>query len=147
MGAVGDLYFWATIRPAAILVGLGGVVFFKNLSLQLTSIGFMLVLYNIPHFHIRLMGLKKGYINGYNIYKCLKIEKFITVKSAYQFTGALVLGVIMALLILEPGLKDFRHILIFITAIVATGFLRHKGKMMQLSVLLPLIFAIILGIL
>lgn len=145
LGAVGDLYFWATIKPAAILAGVAGVLIAPTPELKLAAIFTMLVLYNIPHFHIRVMGLWKGYKNGYNIYKCLKIEEFAKVKSIYQILGALLLGAVIATVFINSGTNDFRGALVFILAVLGTGFMRYKGKLMHISILVALGLALVIG--
>ena len=61
LGAIGDQYFWAAIKPGAILTGLAGVALAPDLKIQLAFLALALLLYNLPHFYIRILGLWKGY--------------------------------------------------------------------------------------
>lgn len=55
LGAIGDEFFWATLRPFAALVALpsalAGAVWAPLL---------MLALYNVPHFGVRVAGIRAG---------------------------------------------------------------------------------------
>ena len=146
LGAVGDSYFWAIVKPASILVGSAGVLLFSRLEYRLASALLMLILYNIPHLYIRITGLWKGYQNGYNTYKLLKKENYAKVKSAYQIMGALTLGIIISQILYTNGNQDFRGGLVFILAATGTAFLRHKGVHIQLSVLFSMGLAVVIGI-
>jgi len=145
LGALGDAYFWAVIKPASILVGSAGVLLFSTLEYRLASAVLMLILYNIPHLYIRISGLWKGYQNGYNTYKLLKSENYTRVKSAYQIIGAVMLGMVITIIICKNGGQDFRGVLVFGLAVAGTAFLRYKGVHMQLAVLFSVGLAAVIG--
>ncbi len=146
LGALGDSYFWAVIKPASILAGSAGVLLFSKLEYQLASAALMLILYNVPHLYIRISGLWKGYQSGYNTYKLLKIENYARVKSAYQIVGAVMLGMVIVLIICKNGGSDFRGVLVFGLAAAGSAFLRSKGVYMQLAVLFSVGLAAVIGL-
>lgn len=147
LGAVGDLYFWATLKPAAILCGVAGVLYFHQVDYQLMSLLGMLILYNVPHFHVRVMGLRKGYLKGYDIYSSLKVEKFSMVKSIYQSMGALMLGITGMVAFSFYGGKDITAAIVFFMAIGLAAVIRLKFKKTYLPILLPVGLAVLIGML
>ncbi len=147
LGAIGDLYFWATLKPAAVLCGVAGVFYFQQLKYQLLSLLGMLVFYNIPHFHVRVVGLMKGYQKGYDIYSCLKVEKFSMVKNIYQIIGAVMLGITGVVAFSLHGGKDITAALVFIIAIGLAMLIRVKFKRTYLPILAPLVLALLIGML
>lgn len=146
LGAVGDFYFWATIKPAAILTGFAGVIVFEQITAQILSVITMLILYNLPHLHIRISGLIKGYSSGYDTYKFLRIEHFTQVATIYKITGALMLGVILAFILVEAGVQDYKNVLVVLSSIIVGYYLRYKQKSVQLSVLTAIGIALIIGV-
>lgn len=145
LGALGDFYFWATIKPAAILTGFAGVILFEHLAAQIFSIILMLVLYNLPHLHIRIAGLIKGFNNGYDTYKLLRIEHFARVASLYKILGSFMIGIIGALMFYKAGVQEYRYIAVLVSSLLVGYFLRIKQKSVQVSVLLSLGIALIIG--
>jgi mannose/fructose/N-acetylgalactosamine-specific phosphotransferase system component IID len=67
LGAVGDEFFWATLRPFAAVVALpaalAGAVWAPLL---------MVAVYNVPHFSVRVWGIRAGLGAGGGVVKMLK---------------------------------------------------------------------------
>lgn len=147
LGAVGDIYFWSTIKPAAIIVGVSGALLSDSLGVQLFFIALMLLLYNIPHLQIRISGIWKGYTAGYNVYKSIKIERFTKVRTIYLLLGAGVMGVIISGMFIKTGFNDYKSAIVFVSAAVGTGIFHFFKIPMQFSVLIVIVFAILIGML
>ncbi len=145
LGAIGDFYFWATIKPAAVLTGFVGVLIFEQMRMKLISIALMLVLYNLPHLHIRVAGLIKGFSSGYDTYKLLRIEQFTRVAAVYKTMGAFMLGIIGAVVLYKYGVLEYSHISVFLSSVIIGYFLNIKRKSVQFCVLTTLGIAIIIG--
>jgi len=146
LGAVGDLYFWGAVKPAAVLLGLSGVLYFESLSWQLTAVGLMLVVFNLPHIQIRSVGLWKGYHKGYETYKYIKIEKFSKIKKVYQNFGALLLGMIVSYLVVTTVTVDPMESVVFVIGIFIAGMLGKRAHATYFAALGALIVAILAGI-
>jgi len=147
LGAIGDQYFWATIKPGAILAGMTGVALFGELRWQLLSILLAFILYNTPHLFVRAYGLWKGYHEGYAITRNLKIERFMRVKNLYLILGALMLGIFAVsrgLTYFEQGLPE---LFVFILSLLTATILQMRKKNMYLTLGLPLVLALIIGML
>ncbi len=146
LGAVGDLYFWGTIKPASILLGLAGALYLESLSGKLISILVMLIMFNVPHLQIRARGLWKGYQKGYDIYKSLKSEKFTRIRNTYYMVGALFLGMIISFLLITTVQVDYFQSIVFVLGILmAAVFNKQKGGNYW-TVLASVCLAIIIGL-
>lgn len=146
LGAIGDQYFWASIKPGAILVGLTGVTLFSDFYWQLFFLAISLVLYNVPHFYIRAFGLWEGYHKGYAIVKDLKIEKFRTVSKSYLFIGSLMLGIFSGLKGAGFATQNISAIVVFFISAGIVILLRRFNVSFYFSITLVIIMALIIGI-
>ena len=67
LGAVGDEFFWATLRPFAAVVALpaalAGAVWAPLL---------MLAVYNVPHFSVRVWAIRAGLGEGRDVVEMLR---------------------------------------------------------------------------
>ncbi len=147
LGALGDQLFWAAVKPGAILLGLTGIVLFDDIRFQIISILVTLLIYNVPHLYIRASGLIKGYSEGFAIVKHLKIEKFVNVKNLYLFMGAAMLGIFSGYMGSLYFSQDIIPIFVFSLSIFIMLILQRFKVNWYLSVSLPIVLAILLGLL
>jgi mannose/fructose/N-acetylgalactosamine-specific phosphotransferase system component IID len=146
LGAIGDQLVWATLKPASILVCLLGVLLIKSYDTKIIFLFVLLILYNIPHLYIRIFGVIKGYQAGYEVYKILKIERFKTVKNIYGAFGGLALGVIVAYSMLQSGETNLKYAIVFALSLLTAYFYKKLKQSVYLSLALPVILAILVGI-
>lgn len=147
LGALGDQLFWAAVKPGAILLGLTGAVLFDDIRIQIASIVIALIVYNIPHLYVRAAGLMSGYSEGYAIVKHLKIEKFVNVKNLYLFMGAAMLGIFSGYIGSQYFSQENMPIVVFGLSIFIILILKKFKVNWYLSMSLPIILAILLGML
>lgn len=145
LGAIGDQLVWATLKPASILVGLLGVIIIKDFDTQIVFLFVILLLYNIPHLYIRMIGLIKGYHSGFEIYKLLNLDNYRTVKNIYGSLGALALGIIFAFSILKSGEVNISYAIVFALSFLSAYFYKKWWHSVYRSLVIPIIFAVILG--
>lgn len=145
LGAIGDQLVWATLKPASILVGLLVVLIIDDLTTQIISLILILVIYNIPHFYIRIIGLLKGYRLGFDVYKILQLENYETFRRLYGLIGSFALGVIIAFFILKNGESNIGFIIVFALSFLSAYFYRKHWQSVYRSLTLPIISAVILG--
>ena len=146
LGAIGDQYFWASIKPGAILVGLTGATLFRDFYWQLFFLAISLLLYNAPHFYIRALGLWRGYREGYAIVKHLKMEKFSTVSKVYLFIGALMLGLLSGF---RGGMFSAQNVSAVVVFVVSAGLvflLRRSNVSLYLALTIVIVMALFIGI-
>ena len=147
LGALGDQFFWASAKPATVLIAFTGVAVFSNLDIQLLFIIVLLILYNIPHFYIRAAGLWKGYKSGYDTYKLLRIEHFAIVKKFYQILGAAALGLFIGFILAASFPSNIIEKSVFVFSALTAFFVKNKMRAVYLPILIPLVLAALLGIL
>jgi mannose/fructose/N-acetylgalactosamine-specific phosphotransferase system component IID len=87
LGAVGDEFFWATLRPFAAVVALpaalGGAVWAPLL---------MLAVYNIPHFSVRVLAIEAGFGEGRAVVEILRRQPLSRALPALGAATAVVTG-------------------------------------------------------
>lgn len=147
LGAIGDQYFWSTIKPGALLFGFTGLVYFENLTIRLMFLSAAFLLYNVPHFYTRITGLRRGYRYGYSIYKHLNIENFLTIKLIYKILGASALGLFIGYVLSQNVPENLFAAVIFAVSGAGAYYLRTHKKMIYLPILIPLIGSTVIGIL
>ncbi|MBN1407726.1 MAG: PTS system mannose/fructose/sorbose family transporter subunit IID [Calditrichaceae bacterium] len=147
LGAIGDQLFWAHIKPASIMVGFLGVLIFPELFQKLIFLCIFLILYNIPHIYIRYSGIVRGYNEGLSIYRKLRIESFSGWQKVYSLIGALAFSIVVAYLINQSMESDLIEIPMFAMSFGVAYFLRSRKRMTYLPVFIPLLIAIVIGIL
>lgn len=147
LGAVGDHYFWAVLKPAALLVAVALVALSKNFNYNLLAIGLALGLYNLPHFYIRGKGIIDGYNEGYGIYKSIRLDRYSRMLTVYQVSGAFALGIFMGHHLILTLRASALPVIIFVISIVIAYFMRNKKQSMYRSILIPVLIALGAGLL
>ena len=145
LGLIGDQLFWATIRPAAILIGFSGIVIMESMFHKLLFIPFMLLFYNIPHIYIRWQGVFQGYRHGPKIIRQINLGQFSRLMTIYGGLGALALGLALGYIFIRSSQNNITEIPILLFSIVVAYYLRSKKNWTYTPVFLPLIIAFVLG--
>jgi len=87
LGAVGDEFFWATLRPFAAVVALpaalAGVVWAPLL---------LLAVYNVPHFSVRAWGIRAGLLGGGGVVEMLQRLPLSRAQPAIGAATAILVG-------------------------------------------------------
>ncbi len=146
LGAVGDQYFWAAVKPSAILIGMLGVAIAHTVPLKMAALVVMLLIYNIPHLYVRIRGLIYGYRQSVSIYKRLKMERFGKVRALYLSAGAFAIGFIFVHFFHRSLGQSFPGGLIFVISLVLTYVLKRK-KYFYLPIILSVVLALLIGML
>jgi mannose/fructose/N-acetylgalactosamine-specific phosphotransferase system component IID len=147
LGAVGDQLVWANIKPACLILGILALYVINNYRMQIIALVIVFLLYNLPHFYIRISGLLQGYRMGYQVYKILNINNFVSLKKIYGALGALSIGMIIGSSFIKLEQAGISHVLIFVLCMVLT-YVYWKWKQNYYGcIVFPLILAIIVGIL
>ena len=145
LGAVGDQVFWATIKPASLLVCVAGFLLIYDQYMRLVFIPLFLILYNVPHFYIRYRGIIRGYKKGINIYRTLRPENFTVYFKIFRAIGGLALGTILGIILLNKTMQGAIEIPIFILSGLIAFILRTQRRMTYLPIFIPIILSIIFG--
>ncbi|MBI3755697.1 MAG: PTS system mannose/fructose/sorbose family transporter subunit IID [Deltaproteobacteria bacterium] len=95
-GAIGDTFFWASIRPAASVVGV-----LSALVWGLWGPVVFLAAYNIFHIWMRWFGLHKGYKLGEDVVEYIKSMELPQRALKVRIIAAGLLGVLVATLIFK----------------------------------------------
>lgn len=147
LGALGDQLFWARIKPAVFSFGTFLFLIFEDVSARILILVLVFMLFNIPHIWIRIYGLSCGYREGFEIFKYLKIEKFSRLSTAYTILGILSISGIIGIIVSRHLSMDPLILVILFASMVVSYLLKFKYSKSYLAIILPLVIAILTGIL
>ena len=114
LGALGDTFCWATLRPFAALLGVSFVFLFWDKNKFAALAGGVLsffCFYNFFHIVIRFVGILKGYHLGIQIVSMLKkinLQKFIRI---LRSAGVIVIGIGLVIFSFSCSLFDIAGLL------------------------------------
>jgi len=145
LGLVGDQLFWAVIKPASILIGVAGLIAADSLAIKLICLALFLILYNTPHFYIRYLGLKKGYNEGFGVYKRLRIEQFNFLLKPYKSLGGMALGFVIGYMLISSAGQHTSYLAVFLISMLSAAYLRQNRQLVYLPVIVPVIISLIIG--
>ena len=93
-GAIGDTFFWSSLRPLASAIGVGTALFFGFWALAV-----FLIFYNAFHIWMRWMGLKKGLELGLEVVEYIGALQLPVCAMRARYLLAAVLGVVAVLIV------------------------------------------------
>lgn len=93
LGAVGDEFFWATLRPLAALAALPAALSGKAWAPLL-----LLAVYNVPHLTARGWGIAIGLARGRGVLGALQSQLLSRALPSLGVLGALLVGLLVGLL-------------------------------------------------
>jgi mannose PTS system EIID component len=89
LGAVGDQLFWSRLKPLSSAVAVGIALLYGWIAVPV-----FLILYNTPHFVIRIQGMKKGYAQGFDVTAILAKRRFKNISTALSIVGLALTGIL-----------------------------------------------------
>jgi mannose/fructose/N-acetylgalactosamine-specific phosphotransferase system component IID len=101
LAALGDSFFWATLRPLAALLGVLIVFFAQGDSWAPWGVAVFLLVFNLPHLLLRGLGVSFGYAAGDAIVPLLRKVDMPALVHRMQAAGLVLLGTLLA------GLQGF----------------------------------------
>jgi PTS system mannose-specific IID component len=147
LGALGDRLFWATIKPASLILGMIGIYLSPTIPFKILSLVFTFLLYNIPHFYYRYRGIIEGYEHPLDIYKFVSQNRFEGIRKFFVILFTMSLA-IFVLVYSESMLDlDFRLIFVFLGSAVLAFILEKFWKNFYLVTLVLFVIFIVTGIL
>jgi mannose/fructose/N-acetylgalactosamine-specific phosphotransferase system component IID len=99
-GSVGDRYFWRTLRPFAIVIGLLSSYFYG-----LWGAAIFLALFNLPVFYIKWRWLLTGYKLGPRVVIEIQNRKLESAVSMMEILGCLILPFLTVIYLALPPYK------------------------------------------
>ncbi len=144
LGAIGDTLFWQYYLPMMALLGVTAAWVYGAVG----AIVF-LILFNIGHFFIRIRGIVKGFIKGFDIIRDLSLrgtKKYfhLTANIFSVLSGAAVMVIIFALRNEEhQGIATF----IFLGSLIFSFFVNRRKKIaVDFLLIIVIISAIIISL-
>ncbi|MDP2682834.1 MAG: PTS system mannose/fructose/sorbose family transporter subunit IID [Deltaproteobacteria bacterium] len=154
-GAIGDTFFWGSVRPIASVLGVLSALILPGVSGGLWGPIVFLVVYNLFHIWMRWFGLHKGYKLGEDVVEYIKTLGLPEQALRIRIIATGLLGIMVAALIFKlfkTGMFGIQPVQIYqlflITGFITTAtillsiFLR-KGISVSLAIYLLFLPAII----
>ncbi len=115
LGALGDELFWNRTKPVSIALGMC-----LALTIGWYALPVFLIVYNVPHFYIRLKGWRTGYQLGFGIVNELSMSRFQTSMDILSMTGLFLAG---ALLPLSAWWSRQQSFSVFVSFVLSTALM------------------------
>jgi mannose PTS system EIID component len=152
LGAIGDRLFWNGIKPAAAGVGV-----LLALVAGWIAIPAFLLLYNIPHILVRIMGIREGYRKGFDIVSDVSVRKHQKWFDLVSLIGAVAAGLCMVAGVRWSWLGGTRPpaagtasgivpAAVFVMALVLTLVLLHFRKSKHLTIFLAALLGVLISL-
>ncbi|MCP3676687.1 MAG: PTS system mannose/fructose/sorbose family transporter subunit IID [Deltaproteobacteria bacterium] len=154
--AIGDMFFWGSVRPFASIVGVGTALYFGLPALLL-----FLMVYNLFHLWMRWFGLTIGYRLGVDVVEYIKELELLKWGRRIRYITVIILACIMASFVLrtaplEPHgrlhgsfpLSTYLMIVTFTLAALLLASLLRRGisiTALVFMVAIPMTFVVLLG--
>lgn len=146
LGAIGDQIFWASVKPATFTLGVLGFFLIENINLRLTFLCVLAILYNAPHLYIRVVGIIKGYQEGFSIFKYLKIENFKLIRVSYSILGIISIGLVTGWIAAKYISFNIPAIVVFVSSLGFTLYMKSRKSKSYLAMIFPVMIALIVGL-
>ncbi|MBD3377711.1 hypothetical protein GF406_21965 [candidate division KSB1 bacterium] len=140
LGLIGDTLFWQNIKPAASALGV-----FIALTFGWIAIPIYLLVYNIPHFFVRIYGFLLGYKKGFDIISDLSMRHFEKWKKLAATIGAVATGACIVVATANSAGQGFDVLASFITAFLIAWIMIKKNKPVFYYVILASLMAMIVA--
>jgi mannose/fructose/N-acetylgalactosamine-specific phosphotransferase system component IID len=145
LGALGDQIFWVSVKPATFTLGVLGFFLIENINLRLTFLCLLAILYNVPHLYIRIVGIIRGYKEGFSVFKFLKIENFKQIRVFYSILGVISIGLITGWIAASYINLNIPAIIVFILSLGFALYTKSKKSKTYLAMIFPVVIALIVG--
>jgi PTS system mannose-specific IID component len=90
LAAVGDQLFWSHLKSLSVMIAAVCALYD-----EWTAVLVFLIVYNIPHFIMRIKGLKDGYDKGFDVVKVVSMQRFRPLLDALLKISAVVAGILL----------------------------------------------------
>lgn len=145
LGAKGDQLFWMTIRPSSLIIGALGLLVFDSTISRVAVLITAFLIYNIPHFYIRYLGLIEGYQYGLDVYKCLTGDRFKKLERIYRYLGMVTFFIFVIVLLINYFQIDPLRIVFLLGSLLYSWMIYKISSNFYYSTLLTILFFIIVS--
>jgi len=142
LGAIGDRLFWSGLKPAVAALG---VWLGLSAPKRWIAVPVFLIMYNMPVFYFRALGLKRGYRQGFEIVADLSLRRFQPWYDVCVGVGAIFTGMCLMAAIDWNLDKNVRFLLSFILSLPLALVLLYRKRSINLILFLAAAVAVMFG--
>lgn len=147
LGALGDRLFWATIKPACLMLGMVLMFISPSTSYKLLSLFVTFLLYNIPHFYYRYKGIVEGYHHPLDIYKFVNRNRFEKLRKIFVILFVLSMITLVIFYSISLFNQNPELLVVFYCSLMIAYFLNRNFKNFYFVALLTFIVFVTTGVL
>ncbi|MBN1465712.1 PTS mannose/fructose/sorbose transporter family subunit IID [candidate division KSB1 bacterium] len=140
LGVQGDQLFWNRIKPLTIAVAMA-----VGLTCGWIALPIFLVIYNIPHFYIRIRGWRLSYRMGFDIVSVLSKRWFQAIGDKISTVGFFVAGVLMGIAAWWSLGQNLAVLIAFCLSAIATMALIRLQVAVKFIILAVICIGIVVG--
>jgi mannose/fructose/N-acetylgalactosamine-specific phosphotransferase system component IID len=141
LGLIGDELFWNGIKPASAAMGVGLSLLFGAFAIPI-----FLVVYNVPHFYVRIKGLLLSYEKGFDIVSSVSVRRFQKWFSLAKRIGLLMTGFCVAVAAFRSGQSSLANGIAFFLSIPVSVLLMRRQKSIAFAAFVAIGLALVIGI-
>ncbi|MCG8608076.1 PTS system mannose/fructose/sorbose family transporter subunit IID [bacterium] len=141
LAAVGDQLFWSDFKSLSVM--LAALCALYN---AWTAIPVFLIVYNLPHFIMRIKGLREGYRRGFDVIKVISMQKFRPLLDALLKTNAVVAGLLLVFLAKSNLVGRVPELVAFVAGGLAMIYLIKWRVPTPAALVLLLVVTVIAGL-
>ncbi|MFQ5585043.1 MAG: PTS system mannose/fructose/sorbose family transporter subunit IID [Calditrichia bacterium] len=147
LGRKGDQLFWLTIKPFSLIIGVLGLFVFDSAGVKVAVLAISFLIYNIPHFYLRYVGLVEGYEYGLNVYKRINVNWFDKLRRIYLYTGIAAFSIFFLMLVWHLFEESQAQLIVLILAGLYAGLTYKLSRKFYFTIFFTLVLFIIVGFL
>ncbi|OPZ73071.1 MAG: Mannose permease IID component [bacterium ADurb.Bin478] len=141
LGAIGDQLFWSGLKPAAAALAV-----WLALSNGWIAIPVFLIVYNVPVFYFRALGLQRGYRKGFDIVADLSLRRFQPWYDVCVGLGVIFTGMCLMAAVDWNLTQGMRFLIAFILALPVALVLLYLKRSINLILVLTALVAVLFGL-
>jgi len=148
LAALGDSFFWAALKPAAIMITVMWLYLTESPMIAMTGIAVLFILYNTIQIGIRYLGFVIGYKEGKNFIVTLKKFELQKVVDIIQKSAIICIGVFWGVALVSmirgaallPAAQGRKSVLwVFIMSLLAVYVVKKIPNIVIVSLFLILL--------
>jgi mannose PTS system EIID component len=142
LGAIGDRLFWSGLKPAVAALAV-----WLSLTQGWIAIPVFLILYNVPVFYFRAMGLEMSLRKGFDIVTDLSMRKFQPWYEVCVGVGVIFTGMCLMAAVHWNLEKNVRFLIAFVISLPLALVLLYLKRSINLILALAAGMAVLFGLL
>lgn len=133
LAAIGDQLFWNQIKPITAMLG-----FLCTLYFNILGVVIFFILYNLPHFYMRIKGVFVGYKKGFDITEDVSMRKYKGIIENLLKVAAFLTGMLVIFTAYSEHVSGVSEAAVFLSGVIVSCLL------LKMKVAVPIILMVLI---